>query len=198
MQSRYYNPEVGRFINADALISTGQGMLGNNMFAYCRNNPVCRKDITGTWDVVNKDSTDDNNPLNDLGGLYHGGAGGGIWSAFSRTLKHAADGLKMASGQRDLTHKEKHHLISNKHSTKDIECKEIAERYNYSLDHPSNIVELKGHRGRHTNAYHDFIAAAIKELDIIAAGSIDAFIQGMEVLGEFVAENWWLPYAQYK
>lgn len=40
MQSRYYNPEIGRFINADALIATGQGLLGNNMFAYCRNNPV--------------------------------------------------------------------------------------------------------------------------------------------------------------
>ena len=40
LQSRYYDPEVGRFINADALVSTGQGILGNNMFAYCGNNPV--------------------------------------------------------------------------------------------------------------------------------------------------------------
>ena len=28
LQSRYYNPEIGRFINADALVSTGQGNLG--------------------------------------------------------------------------------------------------------------------------------------------------------------------------
>ena len=34
LQSRYYNPEVGRFLNADALSSTGQGFSGNNMFAY--------------------------------------------------------------------------------------------------------------------------------------------------------------------
>ena len=34
LQSRYYNPEWGRFINADAYISTGQGLIGNNMFAY--------------------------------------------------------------------------------------------------------------------------------------------------------------------
>ena len=47
LQSRYYNPEVGRFLNADALISTGQGVLGNNMFAYCGNNPVSRVDATG-------------------------------------------------------------------------------------------------------------------------------------------------------
>ena len=47
LQSRYYNPEVGRFLNADAFISTGQGVLGNNMFAYCGNNPVSRVDATG-------------------------------------------------------------------------------------------------------------------------------------------------------
>ena len=32
--SRYYNPETGRFINADGYVSTGQGIVGNNMFAY--------------------------------------------------------------------------------------------------------------------------------------------------------------------
>ena len=47
LQSRYYNPEVGRFINADILVSTGQGFLGNNMFAYCGNNPIIRYDPSG-------------------------------------------------------------------------------------------------------------------------------------------------------
>jgi len=47
LQSRYYNPEIGRFLNADGLVSTGQGMLGNNMFAYCGNNPANRIDYTG-------------------------------------------------------------------------------------------------------------------------------------------------------
>ena len=48
LQSRYYNPNTGRFINADAFAATGQGFVGNNMFAYCGNNPVCRKDVAGT------------------------------------------------------------------------------------------------------------------------------------------------------
>ena len=48
LQSRYYNPEMGRFISADALVSTGQGILGNNMFAYCLNNPVMLEDHGGT------------------------------------------------------------------------------------------------------------------------------------------------------
>ena len=46
-QSRYYDPEMGRFINADDYISTGQGLLGNTMFAYCFNNPVVFVDNTG-------------------------------------------------------------------------------------------------------------------------------------------------------
>ena len=49
LQSRYYNPEIGRFLNADVYASTGQGILGNNMFAYCGNNPVTRLDITGCF-----------------------------------------------------------------------------------------------------------------------------------------------------
>ncbi len=48
LQSRYYYPYLCRFINADALVSTGQGILGNNMFAYCLNNPVNCVDVTGT------------------------------------------------------------------------------------------------------------------------------------------------------
>ena len=47
LQSRYYNPEWGRFLNADALVATGQGLLGNNMFAYCGNDPVNKADPTG-------------------------------------------------------------------------------------------------------------------------------------------------------
>ena len=47
LNSRYYNPVWGRFINADGFVSTGQGISGNNMFAYCGNNPVNRYDPSG-------------------------------------------------------------------------------------------------------------------------------------------------------
>ena len=49
LQSRYYNPTLGRFINADAFASTGQGVIGNNMFAYCLNNPVNQIDLRGKY-----------------------------------------------------------------------------------------------------------------------------------------------------
>ena len=47
LQSRYYDPAMHRFINADSYTSTGQGFLGTNMFAYCNNNPVSFKDPNG-------------------------------------------------------------------------------------------------------------------------------------------------------
>ena len=47
LQSRYYDPVTHRFINADGLVSTGTGILGYNMFAYCNNNPITLSDYNG-------------------------------------------------------------------------------------------------------------------------------------------------------
>ena len=48
--TRYYDPEIGRFINADNQIAdVGGEVLGYNMFAYCMNNPVNMSDPTGNW-----------------------------------------------------------------------------------------------------------------------------------------------------
>ena len=55
LQSRYYDPEIGRFIDADSYASTdATGLLSTNMFAYCENNPVMRVDPTGElfWDIL--------------------------------------------------------------------------------------------------------------------------------------------------
>ena len=40
LQSRYYNPEIGRFISGDKQLNAKDGPVGCNMFAYCNNNPV--------------------------------------------------------------------------------------------------------------------------------------------------------------
>ena len=47
LQSRYYDPDVGRFLNADVFVSTGQGLRGTNMFIYCGNDPVNFNDNNG-------------------------------------------------------------------------------------------------------------------------------------------------------
>ena len=45
LQTRYYNPEWGRFINADGQLNGG--LHGCNQFAYCSNNPVMNIDPNG-------------------------------------------------------------------------------------------------------------------------------------------------------
>ncbi len=53
LQSRYYDPAICRFINADSYTSTGQGYLGYNAFAYCNNDPVNRTDADGEFfDII--------------------------------------------------------------------------------------------------------------------------------------------------
>ena len=53
LQSRYYNPEWGRFLNADDYVNPNGDLLGFNMFAYCGNNPVNRNDDGGMfWDTI--------------------------------------------------------------------------------------------------------------------------------------------------
>jgi len=47
LNSRYYNPVIGRFISSDGLLGKQGDTIGHNMYAYCANNPVMYSDITG-------------------------------------------------------------------------------------------------------------------------------------------------------
>ena len=54
LQSRYYDPKTGRFINADdsAYADTYSGSpLSTNMFAYCENNAISGYDPSGNWKI---------------------------------------------------------------------------------------------------------------------------------------------------
>ena len=52
LTTRYYDPEVCRFIAADVYMTTGQGVLGGNMFAYCLNNPLIYDDDQGGFGIL--------------------------------------------------------------------------------------------------------------------------------------------------
>ncbi len=47
LNSRYYNPEWGRFINADGLLNSGNDLLGHNLYSYCWNNLINKTDEDG-------------------------------------------------------------------------------------------------------------------------------------------------------
>ena len=51
LRSRYYDPEIGRFVNADDTDYLGydKSPLSMNLFAYCLNNPVNNSDHKGTF-----------------------------------------------------------------------------------------------------------------------------------------------------
>jgi len=56
VSSRYYDVEIGRWINADTtdvLTVTPMELTDKNLFAYCDNNPVVRADLGGDfWHIV--------------------------------------------------------------------------------------------------------------------------------------------------
>ena len=56
LNSRYYAPEVGRFISADTtdiLSASVIALTDKNLYAYCDNNPIVRKDSSGAiWETA--------------------------------------------------------------------------------------------------------------------------------------------------
>ena len=55
VSSRYYDPEIGRFLNADdtEYLGADGSVLSYNLFAYCMNDPVNRFDVDGNWSMPN-------------------------------------------------------------------------------------------------------------------------------------------------
>ena len=56
LQSRYYDPNLGRFINPDSIdviTASPDQLTDKNLFAYCDNNPIMRTDGDGEfWETV--------------------------------------------------------------------------------------------------------------------------------------------------
>ncbi len=53
LQSRYYNSEIGRFLNSDNVSDASAKTLGFNFFIYCGNNPIVNYDPTGHGIIKN-------------------------------------------------------------------------------------------------------------------------------------------------
>ncbi|MDE6442737.1 MAG: RHS repeat-associated core domain-containing protein [Clostridia bacterium] len=50
LQTRYYDPAVGRFLNMDSVrYADPESINGLNLYAYCNNNPVMNVDPTGEF-----------------------------------------------------------------------------------------------------------------------------------------------------
>lgn len=85
LQSRYYDPEVGRFVNSDSQLNS-ETLLGFNSYAYCENNPVIREDSSGlVWNFV-------------VGGIIGGIVGGVVAAVNSYKSTGSVNIKKVAVG----------------------------------------------------------------------------------------------------
>ncbi len=93
VSSRYYDPEIGRWINADSVIAgVGGSIQGYNMFAYCFNNPVNMYDSSGHWPQWMKNAANwvNNNIIQPVANFF---------SSSSNTISgHFQDGIFRGSG----------------------------------------------------------------------------------------------------
>ena len=67
LRTRYYNPQWGRFVNADSLI-VSENAISQNFFRYCKNSPISRKDTNG---ARSKGSTDDDDDIPLIDGQFY-------------------------------------------------------------------------------------------------------------------------------
>ena len=74
LQSRYYDPELGRFLNADVVFDHDAGLQGCDLFAYCGNNPANRIDRSGADSVSFEDDDEEIDEEVPKGGMTSGGA----------------------------------------------------------------------------------------------------------------------------
>ena len=83
LSSRYYDPETGRFINADdiSMLGANGDFASLNLYAYCGNNPIIRVDSEGNfWNIV------------------AGAVAGAVISAISQVITNVATGNEWSSG----------------------------------------------------------------------------------------------------
>ena len=85
LQSRYYDPQVGRFLNMDSIENIDESTVnGINVFAYCCNDPVNNSDPDGTW-------------LHILIGAAVGAVAGVVGQAISDVVTSVVTGKKTVS-----------------------------------------------------------------------------------------------------
>ena len=89
VSSRYYDPEIGRFINADSQLNAKDGILGYNLFAYCNNNPIMYSDPSGHSIIL---------ACIIVGAVIGGLAGGHIAAKVSKAQTGKVNGWAVAGG----------------------------------------------------------------------------------------------------
>ena len=162
LKSRYYDPALCRFINADGLASTGQGFTGTNMFAYCLDNPVNGVDeegYTGKDVLYTFEETRYGGELAVYMVLLSA-------TAFASQRQRISSSINTSFAKSQFrtyrTGRETHHLVAK--GAKNAEyAKEVLESVGISINSPENLLSIKTglHRRIHTDLYYGWANSVV-------------------------------------
>ena len=206
LQSRYYDPAICRFINADGLFT--DGFVGSNLFAYCVNDPVNTVDPTGNFAItatvalitfgialvatalaVGISSSPGFQEA--VGGLCE--SVGSVAEQIKEKLTNSFAKIKKPPNYR--SNKEVHHIVAQRASGAQ-RAKQILIDTGIGINSKENTVSINTclHRRLHTSLYYKLVDAIIvsaynsaggdpvqqTENVKAALGTIKAFIVGLE------------------
>ncbi len=163
LNSRYYDAEVGRFINADGIVGANGGLQGYNMFAYCNNSPVMYVDPSGYTVAYDLDPLSDKTERGELLGPDGGGSGyyfsfgnatyssvcnGGIFKG-GGSFGYTSSGIKSSfyAGQNTAAYDEAYINSSYNYSDSNIVSKDCLENIlSEAAKIANSSISGKGHR----------------------------------------------------
>lgn len=106
-------------------------------------------------------------------------------------------GKNLKNSQSTTKPEQVHHYATDKSKTYTQSFKDITDKYELNLDADWN-KELLPHQGRHPNAYHDFVLDEMKNIDNVAQGNKDIFLDLYESeIKSIVRENPDMLYSKY-
>ena len=210
LKSRYYDPAVKRFLNADGLISTGIEDVCKNMFAYCKNDSVNMADSSGNdpvpaWalHIISGTATESEyaEALSVNPNAWHGSAGYRVRHAIDIARKRQQNLLESAEhhkrGTTNKANKQKHEkgqTRKQKDKKKGSENRGKSGARERNVAHPNGEEHSrvpKGNKGiRRIEASLTLASISAAIIFIVANDVTVVGIADDEMLPEYV-ELWW-------
>lgn len=184
LKSRYYDPKMGRFINADDIFAPFDTPLYTNIFTYCCNSPVFHIDPTGyaaevivpilgvpisfgailatALSLLYLVDSNVRKATNKAVVLLFIQAPGAIINAIKRVAQSVRDARKKTK-----TNKTNNHHIVAKNAAAANKSRVILNKHHIDINHKANLVKINKnfHQHLHTNLYHDGVYAVLEKGD---------------------------------
>ena len=192
LQSRYYNPEVGRFINSDKILDLRDNAFCNQ-YAYCHNNPVNKVEVDGAFALtltilgysisvvvtakliaitlvalaIITLTPAFQNAWNDLCTRFIENVGimCGVLTLLAQDMVSAVNQAVEKAKIRERTLKtERHHIVPKSHR-KTKQAIRLMESVGINRNDPENLVDVnyRIHRHLHTNLYLNSVNLAVQK-----------------------------------